>query len=78
MTQEEFYEIHCEKSEIYNVKKKLELKIKNFISTEIEWIPLNSVEISKNQIEITSEFLDTLDNDEDVQNIYTNLKIRNN
>ena len=78
MTQEDFYEIHCEKSEIYNVKKKLELKIKNFISTEIEWVPLNSVEISKNQIEITSEFLETLDNDDDVQNIYTNLKIRNN
>jgi len=41
-------------------------------------VPLNSVEISKNQIETTSEFLETLDNDEDVQNIYTNLKIRNN
>ena len=78
MTQEDFYEIHCVKSEIYNVKKKLELKIKNFISTSIEWVPLNSVEISKNQLEITSEFLETLDNDEDVQNIYTNLKIRNN
>ena len=78
MTQEDFYEIHCVKSEIYNVKKKLELKIKNFISTSIEWVPLNSVEISKNQLETTSEFLETLDNDEDVQNIYTNLKIRNN
>ena len=78
MTQEDFHEIHCEKTEIYNIKKKLELKIKNFISTEIEWIPLNSVEISKNQLEITSEFLEILDNDEDVQNIYTNLKIRNN
>ena len=78
MTQEDFYEIHCVKSEIYNVKKKLELKIKNFISTGIEWVPLNSVEISKNQLETTSEFLENLDNDEDVQNIYTNLKIRNN
>ena len=78
MTQEDFYEIHCIKSEIYNVKKKLELKIKNFIFTGIEWVPLNSVEISKKQLETTSEFLETLDNDEDVQNIYTNLKIRNN
>ena len=74
----EFHEIHCDKSEIYNVKKKLELEIKNFISTEIEWVPLNSVEVSKNQLETTSQFLETLDNDEDVQNIYTNLKIRNN
>ena len=77
ITKEDFHEIHCEKSEIYNVKKKLELKIKNFISTEIEWIPLNSVEISKKQIEITTEFLETLDNDDDVQNVYTNLKIGN-
>ena len=77
ITKEDFHEIHSEKSEIYNVKKKLELKIKNFISTEIEWIPLNSVEISKKQIEITTEFLETLDNDDDVQNVYTNLKIGN-
>jgi YebC/PmpR family DNA-binding regulatory protein len=77
ITKEDFHEIHCEKSEIYNVKKKLELKIKNFISTEIEWIPLNSVEISKKQIEIATEFLETLDNDDDVQNVYTNLKIGN-
>ena len=28
------------KNEIYNVKKELEKKINNFISTEIEWIPL--------------------------------------
>ena len=78
ITQEGFYEVHCKKSEIYNVKKKLESKIINFISTEIEWVPLNNVEISKDKIEIATEFLETLDNDDDVQNIYTNLKIGNN
>ena len=30
-----------QKEEIYKVKKKLEKKIQNFFSTEIEWIPLN-------------------------------------
>ena len=78
VTHESFHEIHCEKSEIYTIKKKLESKIKNFISTEIEWIPLNSVEISKKQLYIATEFLETLDNDDDVQNIYTNLKIGSN
>ena len=78
ITQENFYEIHCKKNEIYNIKKKLEIKINNFISTEIEWVPLNSVEISKNQLESLSEFLETLDHDDDVQNIYTNFKIGNN
>ena len=36
----EFHEIHCSVNEIYNVKKELEKKFKNFISTDIEWIPI--------------------------------------
>ena len=61
-------------NEIYNVKKKLEEKISNFISTEIEWIPLNSVEISKDSQDDIIQFLETLEDDDDVQNIYTNVK----
>ncbi len=75
---ENIHEIHCEKTEIYNVKKKLEIEINNFISTEIEWIPLNYLEVSEEKIESLTEFLDSLDNNEDVQNIYTNLKVKNN
>ena len=44
---ENFHEIQCSVSEIYNVKNELEKEIVNFTSTEIEWIPLNSVKISK-------------------------------
>ena len=73
-----FYEIQCEKNEIYNVKKKIETKIQNFISTEIEWIPLNSIEVSKDKVETVIEFLETLEDDDDVQNVYTNLKFGNN
>ena len=72
-----FHEIHCTKSEIYNVKKKIETTIQNFISTEIEWKPLNSVVVGKDKIEVATEFLETLENDDDVQNIYTNLKFGN-
>jgi YebC/PmpR family DNA-binding regulatory protein len=73
-----FYEIQCEKNEIYNVKKKIETKIQNFISTEIEWKPLNDVEISKDKAETTAEFLEALENDDDVQRVFTNLKFGNN
>ena len=73
----DFHEIHCKKGEIYNVKKKVETIIRNFISTEIEWKPLNSVVVSKDKIEVATEFLETLENDDDVQNIYTNLKFGN-
>ena len=74
----EIHEIHCEKNKIYEVKKKLEMTLKNFISTEIEWVPINNVIISKDIFDEISDFLDSLDNDDDVQNIFTNLKIGSN
>ena len=47
----EFHEIQCKVNEIYNIKKELEKEITNFISTEIEWIPLNNVKVSKEKNE---------------------------
>ena len=77
ISNDDFHEIHCTKSEIYNVKKKIETTIQNFISTEIEWKPLNNVVVSKDKIEVATDFFETLENDDDVQNIYTNLKFGN-
>ncbi len=71
-TKDDFYEMQCSKQEIYNVKKELEKKIENFISTEIEWIPLNSVLISKEKSNDLINFFETLEDDDDVQNIYSN------
>ena len=71
---EYFHEIQCDVSKIYNVKKKIEKNINNFLSTDIEWIPLNNVEINDESKEDTIKFLETLEEDEDVQNVYTNFK----
>ena len=68
----DYHEIHCSTGEIYNVKKELEKEINNFISTEIEWIPLNNVEISKGKNEDLINFFESLEENEDVQNIYSN------
>jgi len=70
----DYHEIHCDKGEIYNVKKNLEKKINNFISTEIEWMSINNVEIAKDQKENIIDFLEILEDNEDVQSIYTNFK----
>ncbi len=70
----DYHEIHCSINDIYNVKRKLEKKIKNFISTEIEWVPLNSVVISKDKTDDLIKFFETLEEDDDVQNIYSNLE----
>jgi YebC/PmpR family DNA-binding regulatory protein len=69
------HEIQCDKNEIYNVKKKLEKNISNFLSTEIEWVPLNKTEVSSVEKEKIINFLGTLDDDDDVQNVYTNAKL---
>ena len=72
---EYFHEIQCDKNEIYNVKKKLEKNISNFLSTEIEWVPLNKVEVSPVEKEEIVNFLGALDDDDDVQNVYTNANL---
>ena len=71
-----FHEIHCSINEIYNVKKELEKDINNFISTEIEWIPLNNVEISKEKNDDLVSFFEALEDDDDVQNIYSNAEFK--
>jgi len=78
ISHDKFHEIQCEMSEIYNVKKRLEKIISNFISTEIEWIPLNSVNINKDREVSVIEFLETLEDDDDVQNVFSNVNFGNN
>ena len=51
-----------------------EKEIDNFISTEIEWIPLNNVKISKEKNDDLINFFESLEEDDDVQNFYSNVK----
>ncbi len=76
-TNYDFHEIQCAVNEIFNVQKELEKEIDNFISIEIAWIPLNSVEISREKNEDLINFFETLEDDDDVQNIYSNAKFIN-
>jgi len=77
ISHDDYHEIQCAKNEIYNVKKNLEKTIVNFISTEIEWIPLNSVEVAKDRVGAAVEFLEMLEDDDDVQNVYSNINLKN-
>ena len=72
----DFHEIHCPVNEIYNIKKELEKKIDNFLSTKIEWIPLNSIEIPKEKQDDLIDFFESLEEDDDVQNIFSNAKFK--
>jgi len=78
ISHDEFHEIQCSMSDIYNVKKKLETVVANFISTEIEWVALNNVNVSKDKQENVIEFLESLEDDDDVQNVFSNANFENN
>ena len=69
---EDHIEIHTNKEEIYEVKNILEKEISNFISTEIEWIPINKINLDKEDKDKMIKFLEILEEDDDVQNIFTN------
>ena len=69
---EDHNEIHTNKDEIYEVKNVLEKEISNFISTEIEWIPVNKINLNDEDKEKMKKFLEILEDDDDVQNVFTN------
>jgi YebC/PmpR family DNA-binding regulatory protein len=78
ISHDEFHEIQCPMSDIYNVKKKLEAVVANFISTEIEWVALNNANVAKDKQETIIEFLESLEDDDDVQNVFSNANFENN
>ena len=69
---DDYYEIHTNKDDIYNVKNILEKEISNFISTEIEWVPINKINLNEEEEEKMNKFLEILEEDDDVQNVFTN------
>ncbi|MDB2652353.1 YebC/PmpR family DNA-binding transcriptional regulator [Candidatus Pelagibacter bacterium] len=78
ISHDEFHEIQCSMSDIYNVKKKLETVVANFISTEIEWVALNNANVVKDKQENVIDFLESLEDDDDVQNVFSNANFENN
>ena len=69
---DDYYEIHTNKDQIYDVKNILEKEISNFISTEIEWVPINKIKLNDEDKEKMIKFLEILEEDDDVQNVFTN------
>jgi len=72
------HEVITAKDNFYKVKLEIEKKIEEFISTGIEWLPINKISLDKEKTKSVINFLATLEEDDDVQHIYTNLEIDNN
>ena len=74
---EDTFEVITEKEDFYKIKTELEKKIETFIYSSIEWRPLNYIDLDKDQSEQILEVLTTLEELDDVQNIFTNANFKN-
>ena len=72
------HEITTLKDNFYKVKIEIEKKINEFISSGIEWLPINKISLDKEKTQSVLSFLATLEEDDDIQHVYANLETENN
>ena len=65
--------IRCAFTDFGNMQKALEEKKITVISSEIEWIPFNTIEISDEQSEDVFKLIERLEGDDDVQHVFHNM-----
>ena len=73
-----YHEIVTLKENFYKVKVEIEKKIQEFISSGIEWLPINKISLDQEKTKSVLSFLEILEDDDDVQYVYANLEINNN
>jgi len=71
---EEVLVIRCAFGDFGNMQKALEEKNLNPISAEVEWIPVTTVEVDEEKAQEVLKLIDKLEQDEDVQKVFHNLK----
>ena len=72
------HEVTIKKDNFYKVKREIEKKIEEFISVGIEWLPINKISLDLEKTKSVLNFLETLEDDDDIQYVYANLEIDNN
>ena len=69
------YEIVCAPENLTNVKSKLEESGLNFISSEVEFIPQNYVDLDEKQCDTFQKMVDKLEESDDVQEVIHNVNL---
>jgi transcriptional/translational regulatory protein YebC/TACO1 len=69
----DFFTIYCDPKALESVKNALTNMNLKVEKAELEWVAKNSMELPADQAEKAYEFLETLQDQDDVQNVYTNL-----
>jgi len=73
-----YHEIITLKENFYKVKTQIEKKIQEFVTSGIEWLPINKISLDQEKTQSVLNFLELLEDDDDVQYVYANLDVDNN
>lgn len=71
---EDILEIYTKPEELDNVKKKLEEENVKAESPSLDWVAKEEIELDEKQKESANKLFEALDENDDVQDIYSNLK----
>jgi YebC/PmpR family DNA-binding regulatory protein len=74
---DDMFEIITKKEDFYKIKTELEKKIDKINYSSIEWRPLSYINLSNDKSEQIIEVLSALEELDDVQNIFTNVNLKN-
>ena len=71
----EYHEILTEREDFYKIKSEIEKDIDRFLYSGIEWRPQTYLDTSKEESNDIIKMLETLEEDDDVQNTFVNCNI---
>ena len=69
------HEINCKKEEFNSVREQIEKKIKDLNFAGLVWNPLSKVNLDKETFAKVVNFLEQIEDDDDVQNVFTNFEV---
>ena len=75
ISDDNYHTILTKMQNFYKVKSKIEKEVNSFVDSGIEWHALNRINLDKEDQKLAISFIEALENDDDVQNVFTNLII---
>ena len=69
------HEINCKKEEFNSVREEIEKKVKDLSFAGLIWNPLSKVNLDKETFDKVVNFLEQIEYDDDVQNVFTNFEV---
>jgi YebC/PmpR family DNA-binding regulatory protein len=75
ITTDLYHEINCKKEEFNSVREQIEKKIKDLSFAGLVWNPLSKVNLDKETFVKVVNFLEQIEDDDDVQNVFTNFEV---